>query len=46
MKQTRDFSIEKRIERLKKQIRKFGDSTGRKTEIIKELREEKKDEHL
>ncbi len=46
MKQTRDFSIEKQIERIERQIRKFGNSTGRKTKIIKELKEGKKNEHI
>ena len=39
MKEKRNLSVEKQIERLEKQIAKFGDSTGRKQQIINELKE-------
>ena len=39
MKQKKDLSVEKQIERLQKQIIKFGDSTGQKGRIIAELKE-------
>ena len=39
MKEKKDLSAEKQIERLQKQIAKFGDSTGQKQIIINELKE-------
>ncbi len=39
MKKKKNQSIEKQIERLQKQIIKFGDPTGTKKQIIQDLRQ-------